>query len=162
MYIKVELVTRDKDNPLDDAKAVRETIRTHYDVNTGEAIVTDRICIDSYTYDIQKQQLHVVYRLGGIRSDGSISIDPQFSAQRYSFSKKMTQDIWNQIGLGDPATIDIHNAIHMLLIAERPAIQTVARAAWGMPKLEGRLIDDAGKVVDDYKTQISALRISRA
>jgi hypothetical protein len=161
MRITAEIVIRDFEDPENEAKVKREPIRTHYDSNTGEAITTNRIEICRYEVDDQAQQIKVAFVLGGTKADGSFHPDLAFAEQRYTFSKKFTRALWDEFGLDDPDAIDIRQAIKMMLIAERPAIYSVARANWNLPNLEPQLRDDTGTVVGDYKTHLAQMRIPR-
>jgi hypothetical protein len=113
-------------------------VRTRYNPDTGEAIQSDAIEIESAIWTRESGTLYVEFTLGGTDANGAYVRDLGFPVARYVFYRdKHTQALWEKYNLSDgPPSME---TLYNLILEEIPAIHTVARIKWRLPSIQAAL-----------------------
>ena len=158
MKIKVQIVERDADGKIiSESPAGKQAIITNEQTDQTEVIANQEIEIDRLTWARDLGIFQVQISLGGRDASNIFRSDPRYETALVSWSRDQQPELWQLLGIADLNVLDLNTIkswLHVQGAKERPdqnAISLTAINIWNLPKLESKLLDDTGQVVDDYK-----------
>ena len=152
MKIVTALVDRDSSGGIvSESPVAKHAIVTDEKSGLAEVLTSDAVDIEGLTYLKSDGIFQIQLALGGYDSAGVFHRNLKYPNALISIVKGRENDdkFWAEHRIDEllaPLLDDLKPRLH-----KGNAIDTIAQAVWNLPKLESQLLDDKGKVVNDYK-----------